>query len=170
MVYVKSFLNNPTREVTDLNEMLQSPEMYFIDIDDSKSIINIYNRLDLDYLNGAILYKYNNEVLMDFRLWDLIDQLWSYIINLIEDFIDNDIAETYFPDQPIKISISKVSNSTVLFSVNSKQWQLERDCFLKSLLDGAENFFIKMTTYSKHRNEYYEDELGRIRSLRKRAL
>ena len=88
--------------------------------------------------------------------------------NLFEDYINNDVAETYFPDQPIKISIDKISNSIVLFSINSKQWKLDKELLIKNLLNGAENFFEKMITYSINENDYYEAELIRIRSLRER--
>ncbi len=88
--------------------------------------------------------------------------------NLFEDYINNDVAETYFPDQPIKISIDKISNSIMLFSINSKQWKLDKGLLIKNLLNGAENFFVKMITYSINENDYYEAELIRIRSLRER--
>jgi hypothetical protein len=160
-------LNNPNKKITSLEELMNNPDKYFINIDDSNSIMNIYDRLDLEYLEGAIIIKYNHKNLMDFKLYDLIDQLWSYLLNIIEDYYDEGIAETYFPDQPVKIILKKSTNNNLIFTVDNYEWNLKEYDFLDNLLNGAEQFFKKMNTYSKHYNEYYNDELNRINKLKK---
>lgn len=167
MFNVNSFLNNPIKKITSLEELMYNPEKYFINIDDSNSIMKIYDRLDLEYLEGAIIIKYNNKVLMDFKLWDLIDQLWSYFLNIIEDYYDKGIAETYFPDQPNKIILKKSTNYSLIFTVDNSEWNLREHDFLESLLNGAEHFFTKINAYTKHQNEYYKDEINRINNLKK---
>lgn len=41
-------------------------------------------------------------------MWDYIDQLWSYIADGIICIQDNQPFETYFPDQPIKVSFMPI--------------------------------------------------------------
>lgn len=165
--HITSYLNNPNKKITDLNQLIYNPEQYFIDIDDSISIMKIYDELDYEYLHGAICIMYGDKCLMDYRLWDLIDQLWSYFINLIEDFYNTDFAETYFPDQPIKITISRSDKSNIIFTLNSSEWILNKHGFLSSILNGAQNFFIRMDAYAVSKNEYYINEINRIIRLKK---
>ena len=38
----------------------------------------------------------------------MIDQLWSYILNIIEEYNINGESEVYFPDSPNKIKIKRM--------------------------------------------------------------
>lgn len=167
MFYITTFLKNPLQKITNLDEIKFNTEKYFVDINNSKRIVEFLSILDFDYLDGAILIRYNDEIIMDSTLWDLIDQLWSYILNLIQEFINTGEAETFFPDQPVKIKLKKITKSTVLFSVYNNSWQFDTNSFIKSLLDGAEVFFDKMAIYNINEENYYKDELLRIMLLKK---
>lgn len=66
---------------------------------------------DLDYIEGAIELTINGVVLLNKDMWDYIDQLWSYIADGIICIQSNKSFETYFPDQPIKVSFTPIKES-----------------------------------------------------------
>jgi hypothetical protein len=60
---------------------------------------------DPDYVHGAIDLRIGNVVLFDKTMWDLVDQLWIYIIIAMEQASFSSGAEFYFPDQPVLVTI-----------------------------------------------------------------
>jgi len=65
------------------------------------------NKLDYDYLEGALVIKYNNNELLGLREWDLIDQLWYYFLDSIYKLETQALVQFSFPDQPYLVSIEK---------------------------------------------------------------
>ncbi|CAH1223282.1 hypothetical protein PAECIP111893_04945 [Paenibacillus plantiphilus] len=168
MFEIKSYLKRPQSTITDLNDVVNFPERYFIEITDSLALKSVVEEWDYFYLDGAISMKYYDEKLMDFRLWDLIDQLWAYFLNVITEFIKKGEGSTYFPDQPVELMLKKVSNHSLEFTITgSKSMEviLPKDDFLIALLDGAEQFFTCMSdTFSSDCD--YSNELMEIENLR----
>lgn len=83
MFQVDSYLMKPHCKITDLSDVVKNPQNYFIEITDSSRLKEIYKDLDFQYLNGAICLRYYGESMLDMRYWDLVDQLWAYLMNLI---------------------------------------------------------------------------------------
>jgi hypothetical protein len=172
MFTIKSYIKIPHKIIDDLKKVQQNSKAYFIDIDNEKEIIKIKKQFDLDYLEGAIYIAFNDQVIMDYEMWDLVDTLWAYFLILIKDVIEKNKAEIYFPDQAIQIKM-QANEKFIMFSLtipNNKKraWCLPRDLFLKALLDGAQYFFEKMILIFEENQEDYVDELKRIRSLKKK--
>jgi hypothetical protein len=172
MFRIKSYIKIPHTIIDDLKKIQQNPEAYFINIDNEKEIIKIKKQFDLDYLEGAIYITFNDQVIMDYTMWDLVDTLWAYFLILIKGVIENNKAEIYFPDQAIQIKM-QANKTFIMFSLitpNNKKraWSLPRDLFLKALLDGAQYFFEKMTLIFEENQEDYVDELKRIQNLKKK--
>ena len=167
MFYVKSYIKNPVTNILNHDDLLNNSELFFIEVDHINSNSEYFNLIDPNYLEGAIVLKYYNDIIIDFRYWDLIDQLWSYLVNMIEDISTNEIFECYLPDQPVKISLKKTSNNYVVFSVDINKWNLEKDSFFKCVLEGAETFFYKMHLCFNSNAKHYLDELERIKCLKK---
>ena len=172
MFTIKSYIKIPHKIIDDLKKVQQNPRAYFIDIDNEKEIIKIKKQFDLDYLEGAIYITFNDQVIMDCTMWDLVDTLWAYFLILIKDVIEKDKAEIYFPDQAIQIKM-QANKDFIMFSLmmpnnEARQWNLPRDLFLKALLDGAQYFFEKMVLIFEENQEDYVDELKRIKNLKKK--
>ncbi|WP_083484882.1 hypothetical protein [Paenibacillus ihumii] len=120
-------------------------------------MLNLENSLDFDYLNGAITLKYFEQTLLDATLWDLVDQLWAYILNVLDDMLNTGYGETYFPDQPVKLSLKSLSGNTVLFELESNNHlkvALPQNELIETLLNGADEFFQCMETYFKGKCNY----------------
>ena len=75
---INSYILKPGHEVVPLKTYDD-----FINVKDSEKLLEIEDNLDDFYLDGAIEIKYKEQLLLDLDDWDLIDQLWSYILNLI---------------------------------------------------------------------------------------
>lgn len=168
----KSYLNIPETIISNLDEINDKWENYFIEISQKDKILQLSNKFDIDYLSGAIYLKYEDDVILDFRLWDYIDQLWAYILNLIEDFILKGSSETFFPDQPVKIIFKSMSYDYMIVVIESKNYctyVVPRQQFLNTLLDSSEYFFYNITESLKLDNSHYSFEIGKIKELREKV-
>ena len=78
------------------------------------------------------------------------------------------VWETYFPDQPVKLSLKSLSGNTVLYELESNNHLkvvLPQSELIETLLNGADEFFQCMETYFKGKCNY-QYEINKIASLR----
>lgn len=68
---------------------------------------------DADYIEGGIDLVIERVPVLDRSMWDLVDQLWAYISHMVATLATKDSATTYFPDQPIEFSITRVGGGRV---------------------------------------------------------
>jgi len=165
MFIIKSYIHYPNRLIRDLKKAENNPSYYFVDINNSIEILNIKNDLDLNYIEGVIHLTYNDKIIMGFTYYDLIDQLWAYFLNMIEEFLKNQFSEMSFPDQPLPMSMANISDDYILFSINFIQWKLPKYEFLNALLCGAKDFFEKMILVIEEEKDDCLFELRRIKLL-----
>jgi len=169
MFKIKSFLLRPGKTIENLEDAITNYQQYFIAIDDKNEMTEIIKNLDRFYIEGAIIIYYYDKKIMDFDLWDLIDQLWSYIVSTIKMAILNGEAETYFPDQPVKIIIKDLRKS-ILFQIQVQNrimsHVLPRDEFLQEILKAAKLFFQEMINYDNEFYKRYKFELEEIESIK----
>lgn len=167
----KSYLTNPEVIISSLEDINDKWEDYFIEITQKDKITHMVSRFDLNYLAGAIYLKYGEDVILDFKLWDYVDQLWAYIINLVEDFILKGSSETFFPDQPVKMMLKVMSDDYALFILESSTkhtWVIPRQQFLSTLLDSSQYFFSNVTEYLRLGDNHYCHELNKIKELKRK--
>lgn len=172
MFKIKTFIKRPGMPIRNLNEVIENPNKYFVSIDNEIEIKKYNQDLDLDYINGAITIEYYNKFIMDFGLWDLVDQLWSYFIQLVEDVIQTGYGITYFPDQPVKIKMQVVSKDLLLFTLDEGKIireLLPMQEFLNALLKSAENFFNSLMGYFERKIDF-SYELKKIKRLQEQFI
>lgn len=68
---------------------------------------------DLDYIEGAIRLSIDGLEIIGAEEWDYVDQLWCYIADMLARLKSSGYAETYFPDQPLKLTL-QISGPLVL--------------------------------------------------------
>ncbi len=171
MFICKSYINKPETKISNLEKINEEWEKYFIEASDKNGIAKLSNKLDLNYLGGAVYLKYGDEVILDFNLWDYVDQLWAYILNLIEEFILNGSSEILFPDQPAKIKVKKISDEymIVVLETNTRYtWTLPSKEFLIALLNESEFFFKSITKSLRLTEEQYSFEINKIQELKEK--
>ncbi|MGG3065627.1 hypothetical protein ABEO83_04120 [Bacillus glycinifermentans] len=172
LFYINTLIRRPDKTITDLSILKSKQNDYFVDINNMNDLKSIEHILDFDYLEGAIIIKFNDQILMDVTTWDLVDDLWAYLLNVIENVLNTGYGETYFPDQPLRLSMRSLSNDLLLFELDAptqvKAAVPKRD-FLLALIEGADYFFEKMNE-SYVNNVDYNGEIDMIESLRKKFL
>lgn len=116
---------------------------------------------DSDYIEGALELMINDVVLLNKDMWDYIDQLWSYIADGIICIQNNQAFETYFPDQPIKISFTPIKES-VFVSVtchSEKKIKVNKKEFInimtKHIIDFFDYLRRKDASFNRRYNELF---------------
>ncbi|GMQ65203.1 hypothetical protein [Vallitalea maricola] len=163
MFNIKSYIKYPNKKIQDLFSLNDNYKSYFIELNDMERIKNIVNDIDTNYIEGIIYLEYNGTTILDFTYWDIIDQLWAYMITLVDNNLKDQKAEIYFPDQPIKVQINNISNDLILMSIESNtkmQMTLPKYEFFITLIEAAKEFFCKIQLCFDNELDYsYELEL-----------
>lgn len=169
MFIIKSYVKYPKKDITNLNDIEKNPFYYFIDINNVEEILRIQDQLDHNYIDGVLYLTYKKKVIIDFTYWDLIDHLWAYILNMIEDFLENKKITTMgFPDTAIEMKMKYLNDCYMIFSIyrgTLLELKLPQYEFLQALLIGAKHFFEKAILSIQRNSNYYRIELKRIEQL-----
>ncbi|MGG1650007.1 hypothetical protein [Paenibacillus sp. NRS-1780] len=172
MFYVNTLISRPDRKINDISLLKSNVEEYFVQINNTHEILALENLLDFDYLNGAITLTYCEQTLLDVTLWDLVDQLWAYILNVVESLLTTGEGETYFPDQPVKLHLKSISVDLVLYEIEANEHikvALPKNEFIQTILEGADDFFKNMEECFKGKCSY-QYEIEKIETLRRTFL
>ena len=165
MFVVKSYIKYPHIFIKHFKDARES---YFIPIDNIDEILRTKKDLDLYYLEGALYLAYNNQIIIDFTHYDMIDQLWGYFLNMIEEFLEKKKSQMSFPDQPTPLEMKNLSDDYLIFTVGFTQWTLPKYEFFNALLLGAKDFFEKMMLLIEENNDYHTYALKKIKNLQEK--
>ncbi|WP_242217389.1 hypothetical protein [Bacillus cereus group sp. BfR-BA-01380] len=163
MISVKSYIKND-KIITSLDNIESDFLEYFMHFNDVKCLELV---TDFDYMEGAIIINYYENPILGFKQWDMIDQLWSYFINAIEELLENQNGVSfYFPDQPLEVKMQFISQEQILLSIAGEKTCFNKNELLFALLKGAENFFdILKECPDEYLVEHSNNELKRIEKL-----
>ena len=129
-----------------------------IPVDDTDTLGKAEPYLDFERLQGHIELSYHGQPILTEEYWDFIVEYWSYLIDLIEGFMENGFGKIYFPDQQISISVKEQGPNWVLMTISDIEvigkWLLPREELMKTLTDGAIRFF-------KGLSEAFSDSVNR---------
>ncbi|THU38415.1 hypothetical protein FAM09_17245 [Niastella caeni] len=164
--HINTFLLNHGQKIKNLDEFDSSK---FLSIGDELALRNYFQdkRFTDMYINGFIDFVYDNQIIFSWKYWDLIDQLWVYLMNSIREAVLNGEASFSFPDQPLLVKICHLKNKSFLFFIGQNKYYLPYDAILTYLLPEAEFFF---NTFLKHLSdesyrEIKEDVIPECRRL-----
>ncbi len=165
MFLVQSYLKKDI--VIDSLEGINSKYALYFACCDSNNCLK-YIR-DYDYIEGAITIYYNQKPLLDFRHWDLVDQLWVYFLDAIYSaLIEKKNVEFYFPDQTIKVKLDRISDIFFKLSIDESVYTLDLKEFSKTMISGAERFFsILINCDCESIVSMSKEQLVRIDEIRK---
>lgn len=168
MVYIESYLLRPGCKVTNLEEVNEMARDLFVSVENTEQMGITAKEFNDDYIEGAIILKYDDAIILDFKLWDLVDQLWAYFVNAIEELVNGNQVEFFFPDQPVKILLKSISEEIVLFQVsagNISSYTLPKVDLYTELLKSAEKFFDSMV-YIFPDKKKFKNELEKARRIK----
>lgn len=123
---------------------------------------------DLDYIEGAIYWSIGSQTLMSQEHWDLIDQLWAYIVNGVRELMQSGAYETYFPDQPLRLAFRLANATSIEVEVGEMAAIVDREAFFHSLADGAERFFTAMISLVPEHQETWRAYLRHLEEIKSR--
>jgi len=63
---------------------------------------------DCDYIEGGLELSIDGVPLITLEMWDYIDQLWEYIVDLFDRALATGSSAVFFPDQPIELTLQYV--------------------------------------------------------------
>ena len=96
------------------------------------------------YIDGAMVWKIGSETLLTEYHWDLVDQLWAYIVSGACELKQCRESKTYFPDQALELIFEKLDDNTVSVIVGHDRHIVPYDLFVQSVADGGREFFTRM--------------------------
>jgi hypothetical protein len=120
---------------------------------------------DPHYIEGAIELIINGTEIIGKAHGDYVDQLWSYIAAMTEKLSREDEVSTYFPDQPILLTFSRVGNRLLVSSrVSSgvRRASADESELLQALRTAGRRFFDKMSELVPSNLDSYQVALASL--------
>lgn len=158
-----------TRPVYDLNDLVQRPEKYLIDIhahpEEAAQAWKQRRRKehDREWGEGLISLTYDGQELVAPDLWDDITPLWTSLLNVVRQYQREGHGEVLFPDQPIPIVLETRKGGTY-FTVGDRTRWVDPDVFIRGLVDGAEQFFQWIERYLPEDISWESEGIASIRA------
>ncbi|MCH1939858.1 hypothetical protein [Holdemania massiliensis] len=138
MIKVETYIKKE-KVITSLKAANENCEEYFVKCEDENCLQYIE---DFDYIEGAIVIYNDEEVLLSFQYWDIVDQLWSYILEAFNHIANGSKNEKIlFPDQPVEMYFDIISDDFLLVSIKKNKYQIYRKEFFDAMLENAKSFF-----------------------------
>lgn len=165
MVNVETYIKKD-KIITSLAEINEKHLEYFVHFVDETCLQYIN---DLDYIEGVITISCDEVRLLDFRYWDLVDQLWSYLLDAICQISEGvKKVKFHFPDQPIIFAIEDISGGILLLDIAHKKNSVNKQEFISALLDGAESFFSLLSKCpDNYLSQQSKSEIEKIQKIKK---
>ncbi|SDW90269.1 hypothetical protein SAMN05444487_107156 [Marininema mesophilum] len=175
MFSIKSYiLDIPKMEHTSDEIFKNEMHKFFIDVENCKELKRLEKTLDWWYLNGAIVLKYYDTPLLDFNKWDLVDQTWTYLVQMINELEEQQESFRTFPDMPVKLAMSNLNGSkNILFKVGMEKWILPKKEFVETIYLGAVHFFNSLLNcFGQSHPSYsdWEDDLDYICEMEEKYI
>ncbi|MCF3106004.1 hypothetical protein IPZ58_31185 [Streptomyces roseoverticillatus] len=121
---------------------------------------------DPSYIEGALVVSANGIEVVSLEYWDYIDQLWSYIINMLERLKASDSASSGFPDQPIELKFARKGSYGVLVQSiargDKRSVMVEEYELLSVLREAGVKFFDRMEELDPRSASSYALERERL--------
>ncbi|TXJ78788.1 hypothetical protein E2C11_14970 [Streptomyces lavendulae] len=139
----------------EVQTLLRLPDGAFMQVDECEE-----RPPDAQYVGGAIELIADGVQILSVAEWDYVDQLWSYISDMIHALPKQGEASTYFPDQPIMLNFLRSSSGRLLVSCrvgnDLRQVNVNESEFLAALRSAGEAFFEKMSRLLPENSQGYD--------------
>ena len=162
------------KPVMSIKDLVSHPTKYVLTMDgDYADFINYIKNNHAQFIDdgilsidGGVIIQINYQEITLIEQWDDLPTLWSYYLNVIEEYLENGEGEYYFPSQPIQIKLSSASKGKIRFSVDKRTIEFTSTHFFTSMIQQAETFFEMIV------NDLgllkYRSELLQIENIRNR--
>jgi len=139
----------------------------YLKIDDKFILVDDYDGAlpDEFYVEGAIRLEIAGQVILCEKHWDLVDQLWCYIVEGLGHLALGEVCDIGFPDQPLRFIVEPISDYCVEVIIGDESYRVDRQSFFGAMLEGAEKFFVAMKRLSPDASDTWERYLSEVKSL-----
>ena len=120
---------------------------------------------DKFYIEGAIVCRIRGQQLLTLKHWDLVDQLWAYLIEPLITVSDGRVYDSCFPDQPLRLRLAPGTNDCVTVTIGDKSRTVRHDEIVATLSKGGEHFFREMKRLAPDDSANWDHQLERLQSL-----
>jgi hypothetical protein len=125
---------------------------------------------DENYVEGWISLSVDGRELLNEGHWDLVDQLWAYLIDGLVESLDSGKAfECFFPDQPLKLRIQPMTWNELVFTVGEDSTRASKGSFIEAIATGGKEFFTRMIPLIPSGIVTWQSYLGKCESLLQRS-
>lgn len=131
--------------VQDLADFTNDPGRYLIDLYADEDIaatawLGAGESHRFMYNDGVITLAWDGTPLLGIPDWDDICTLWSYLVNVVEDYLSTGRGESFFPGHPAPIVLERIRGGA-LVTVAETRLRVDSRIFCGELLDEAERFW-----------------------------
>jgi hypothetical protein len=121
---------------------------------------------DPRHIDGAIELVVEGVTIMGQEQWDLIDQLWIYIVNGLEQVVNAKPYQSSFPDSSTALSLQPITAANLItMTVADKSITYNSQELGNALLDGATHCLTELSRIMGQ-PDLYREELERINHVR----
>lgn len=120
---------------------------------------------DTEYVEGAIECSLDGQNIFTTAEWDLVDQLWAYIIDGLKEAKLGRQYDGYFPDQPLRLAFIPIGPDQVQVVVGRRVYSVRLRRLLVTMQAGAIEFFDKMRALNKAADDTWARYSDAARSL-----
>jgi hypothetical protein len=120
---------------------------------------------DERYVEGAIECRIDDRQVFALKQWDLVDQLWAYIVEGLSKVKQGEEYDVCFPDQPLRLRFKPLSAYCVEVAIGDVCQQFDLPHFVNALAGGAIDFFEAIKALSPSASETWDRYLREARSL-----
>jgi len=125
---------------------------------------------DKYYVKGAIRWSIGDTLLLTEADWDIVDLLWSLILDGMLHILENESFEAFFPSQPLPLQFLNIGSSTVKITIGDLCCAVDKEIMARSLILGGRAFFYAMLKLVPESKDKWDGNLHKIESIERSYL
>lgn len=121
---------------------------------------------DESYVEGWIDLKVDSQHILTSDHWDLIDQLWAYLVDGVTTIEhESDKWDTSFPDQPLRLALQRFPDGSLKVSLGESESTVSYRSFRNCIANGGLQFFQRLKDLMPDSSDVWEEYISRCKKL-----
>lgn len=157
------------RDVFDLGDLTSNPSLYIGGFNNQFMVNTIetnkekYIENGMLNIEGSIIFNVGGKEIGGILLFDDLVSLYAYYLNAIEEFMVEEIANFYYPSQPIEVRLEKGNGGKIKISIDGQSLVVSTDLLFSLILSSSESFFKLLV--NELNLEKYQYEIKQIEHI-----
>lgn len=121
------------------------------------------------YIEGVVELLVDDHPILRRDSVDLVDQLWCYLVQGLEQLLSGQDFSVFYPDMPLEIRMQLKGTRVFITADNPGQLDratVELEDLRQAMLPAAETFFRRIRELTSEHDKLYAKYLDRIARLR----